>query len=93
MVELEQKFAYSFGKNHIYSPQMAGVLQCDSDYLSRKFGGGEPVKVLAGDIDLSKNSSGIIITDYLADGMMLFNPIKFRSYEDVIGNHDKRAEI
>ena len=93
MVELEQQFTYTFGKNHIYSPQMAGVLECDDDYLSRKFANGGEIKVLAGDIDASRNSSGIIITDYLADAMIVYNPLRFRSYDDVIGNHDKRAMI
>ena len=93
MVELEQQFTYAFGKNHIYSPQMAGVLECDDDYLSRKFANGGEIKVLAGDINDSRNSSGIIITDYLADAMMVFNPYNFRSYDDVIGNHDNRASI
>ena len=93
MVELEQQFSYSFGKNHIYSPQMAGVLECDDGYLSRKFADGGEIKVLAGDINDSRNSSGIIITDYLADAMMVFNPLNFRSYDDVIGNHDRRATI
>jgi hypothetical protein len=93
MVELEQQFSYTFGKNHIYSPQMAGVLQCDNGYLSRRFAGGESIKVLAGDINESRNSSGVIITDYLADAMIVFNPTVFRSYSDVIGTHDARGRI
>ena len=93
MVEVEQQFSYNFGKNHIYSPQMAGVLQCDEDYLSRKFADGEAVRVLAGDINDSKDSSGIIIADYLADAMMVFNPINYRRYEDIIGDVDNRAMV
>ena len=92
-VELENQYTYNFGTKHIYSPQMAGTLVCDEEYLQRKFGKDATLTVLAGDIYDSQYGSGVIITDYLADGMMVYNPLVYKSYEDVLGNQLDRCYI
>ena len=84
MVESEKAFSFNFGTKHIYSPQMPGTLVCDIEYLERQFAKDGELTVLAGDINNSLGGAGVIITDYMADGMMIFNPMEFRSYDDVI---------
>ncbi len=93
VAEREGQYTYNFGKNHIYSPQMPGVLACDEGYLLSKFGVDGELKVLAGDIEPSRTSSAIILTDYLADAMMLYNPIAYHSYEDIIGKIEDRCIV
>ena len=83
-VESEKAFSFNFGSKHIFSPQMPGTLVCDAEYLEKQFGKDGELTVLAGDINNSLGGAGVIITDYMADGMMMFNPMEFRSYDDVI---------
>lgn len=83
-VERETDPGYSFESNSIFSCQMAGTLVCDREYLINKFGVDGKLKVLAGNIGTSENSAEIIITDYLADAMILQNPTLYRSYNDII---------
>lgn len=84
MVEMERSFSFLFGSKHIYSAQMPGTLVCDVEYLTKQFGVDGELNVLAGDINNSLGGAGVIITDYMADAMMLFNPLVFHSYDDVI---------
>ena len=83
--ESEKEGTYTFIHNNIYVDQMAGTLVCDEEYLINKFGVDGQLKVIAGDINASKDSAGIIITDYQAECMMVYNPTKYRRYEDIIG--------
>lgn len=85
LVERETDPSYTFDSNSIFSRQMSGTLACDEEYLISKFGENGELKVLAGNIDASKNSADVILTDYLADAMILYNPTVYRSYADIIG--------
>ena len=91
--ELEQQYPYDFQSKHIYTSQMPGTLVCDEEYLINKFGQNGKLTVLAGNIEDTKNSAALILTDYLADAIMIYNPIKYRSYQDLIGNHENRAMV
>jgi hypothetical protein len=77
---------YDFGTKHIYTSMMAGTLTCDEEYLVRKFGKNGEIPVVAGDLYQSRTDGSIIITDYLADAMIMYNPHLYRNYEDVLGN-------
>ena len=91
MVESETAFSFIFEGKHIYTPQMPGVLVCDLDYLTGKFGNDGELTVLAGDINDCMDGAGVIITDYTADAMMMYNPMNFRSYDDVICSIDDES--
>ena len=75
----------SFGAKHIYTKAMYGTLACDEDYLVRKFGKDGKLNVLAGDPYKTLTEGSIIITDYLADAMLIFNPTLYKTYDDIIG--------
>lgn len=90
-VESENAFVFRFGSKHIFSPQMPGTLVCDIDYLTNKFGKDGSLNVLAGDINDSQSGAGVIITDYMADAMMVFNPTEIRSYDDTIRSYTDEA--
>ena len=89
--ELEFNYVYNFTPKHIYTSQMPGVLVCDEDYLVRKFGENGKLNVLAGRIEDTKTNSSIILTDYLADSLIIFDPLKYKSYQDIIGNLESRC--
>ena len=72
----------TYGYNHIYRSHMGGTLACDEEYLIRRFGVDGELRVLAGDVNASKSSGAIIITDYIADAMMVYN--KMSSYDTLL---------
>lgn len=74
-----------FGTKHIYTKTMFGTLACDEEYLLSKFGVDGKLKVLAGDPYQTLTDGTIIITDYLADAMRIYNPQRYRTYEDILG--------
>ena len=80
--EMEIFLEGTYGYNNIYTSHMGGTLACDEDYLVKQFGIDGEVRVLAGDINLSKISGAIIITDYVADAMLSFNG--FASYDTLL---------
>ncbi len=68
---------------NFYVYETYGVLACTPEYLTRIFGNNGELEVLAGDI--SQPNKGIIITDYVADGIMMGNPKKYPDYSSIIG--------
>lgn len=72
----------------IYIHETYGLLVCDKNYLSQRFGQNGEIVLLAGTIEDSYNA-GILITDYFADSFLFFqqakNDKKYRSYNDLIG--------
>ncbi len=66
-----------------YVYETYGVLSCDREFLTRVFGQNGELEVLAGDI--SQPNRGIIITDYVADGIIFGNPARYPDYESIIG--------
>ena len=68
---------------NFYVYETYGVLACTPEYLTRIFGNNGELEVLAGDI--SQPNKGIIITDYVADGIMMGNPKKYPDYNSIIG--------
>ena len=85
--EQEKTSGYTLPTNNIYTTQMTGTLACDMDYLVNKFGEDGKLTVLAGDIDQSYTDGSVIITDYLADAMLVYNPEYFKNYNDLLGPH------
>ena len=69
-LETEIIYAPTYGYNDIYVNSMGGTLACDEEYLIRQFGVDGELRVLAGDINETKNGGGIIITDYIADAIL-----------------------
>ena len=84
-VEKEYDPPYSFDSSSIFTAQMAGTLVCDMEYLTNKFGIDGELKILAGSLEQATNSYGVIITDYLADAMIYYNPTLYRNYDQIIG--------
>ena len=76
-----------FGTKHIYTKTMFGTLACDEEYLLSKFGDNGDLKVLAGDPYQTLTDGTIIITDYLADAMRVYNPQRYKTYDDILGPH------
>ncbi len=68
---------------NFYVYETYGVLACTPEYLTRIFGNNGELEVLAGDI--SQPNKGIIITDYVADGIIMGNPKKYPDYNSIIG--------
>ncbi len=67
---------------NFYTQRTIGTLNCDEEFLIKKFGINGKLDVLAGDIH--SNIKGHIITDYLADSIMYTNK-KIKNYEELIG--------
>lgn len=69
--------------NAFYIYETYGTLNCDEDFLIRKYGKNGKLDVLAG--NLYNCPYGTIITDYVADSILFFRKDNFSSYEDLIG--------
>ncbi|MBQ9124519.1 MAG: ABC transporter ATP-binding protein [Acholeplasmatales bacterium] len=67
-----------------------GTLQCNLEFLNILFSQNE-VTVLAGDIEEAKNTAGLIITDYIADVLIMLNPTKYEDYNDILGSYNTNA--
>lgn len=70
---------------NFYVYETYGVLACDREFLTNIFGSNGELEVIAG--DLSQPNKGIIITDYVADGIIKSNPKRYPNYESVIGTY------
>ena len=64
-----------------YTSQSNGVLISNLDEISNKANGGRGVEVIYGEI--KENSTGIIITDYLADCIIRYDE-NMKSYQDIV---------
>lgn len=65
-----------------YIQETYGTLLTDEAYLIKLYGKDGKLDVIAGDIH---NTYGVIITDYVADAILLYSPTIYKSYEDIIG--------
>ncbi len=80
--EEETLLDLEFGLKNIFVKNMYGTLACDEQYLIDRFGVDGELKYV-GDIHASKLSGGIIITDYIADAMVLNGK---GSYDKILNN-------
>lgn len=80
-----------YGRNNIYIDKMGGTLACDEEYLIKQFGVDGELRVLAGDINESKNGGGIIITDYVADAILHQNV--FSDYDTILSYNFARNNM
>ena len=69
---------------NFYVYETYGVLACNQVFLADIFGNKGELQVIAGDI--TQPHKGIIITDYVADGIIKYNP-HYDSYESLIGTY------
>ena len=69
---------------NFYVYETYGVLACNQAFLADIFGNNGELQVIAGDI--TQPNKGIIITDYVADGIIKYNP-HYDSYESLIGTY------
>ena len=70
---------------NFYVYETYGVLACNREFLTDIFGTNGELEVIAG--DLSQPNKGIIITDYVADGIMKSNSKRYPDYESIIGTY------
>ena len=65
-----------------------GTLACDKEYLLNKYGVNDNLYYKAKSETFGENcdDGGVIITDYVADSMIVYNPGVYTSYNDLIGN-------
>ncbi len=90
IVETETVTTPVYGRKDIYVNSMGGTLACDEEYLIKQFGVDGELRVLAGDINESKNGGGIIITDYVADAILQKN---LSDYESILSYHFARSNM
>lgn len=90
IVEAETIHTPIYGRKNIYVSNMSGTLACDEEYLVKQFGVDGELRVLAGDINESKNSGGIIITDYVADAILQNG---FSDYESILSYQFTRSNM
>ena len=64
---------------NFYMKESYGTLCCNKEYLEKKFGN---IEVIKGDI----NNKGVIITDYLADSILMHNLYR-NSYDELVGKY------
>lgn len=91
IVETETIHTPVYGRNNIYVGSMGGTLACDEEYLIKQFGTDGELRVLAGDINESKNGGGIIITDYVADAILQQNG--FSDYDLILSYQFTRGSM
>ncbi len=76
---------YILGSNNfqgLYVKAAYGVLKTNKDFLKGVYGDENGnINVLAGTLDINNDDASIVITDYMADALIYFNPTKYVSDE------------
>ena len=75
---------------NFYIQETYGVLQCDIELLKHIFGEDIESRVLAGSLECPNR--GIIITDYVADSIISYNP-KYQDYDSIIGVYHSPEDL
>ena len=70
-----------------YIRETYGTLVCDESFLIDKYGVNGQLYYLAKSDNFIEEDKGIIITDYVADSFLVYNPGVYTSYNDLIGKH------
>lgn len=73
--------------NYVYMSESFGTMVVDDDFLERKFDG---TKYHA--IAKRQDPAGVIITDYVADAMMLYTEYAGQDYESLLGEFVLRTD-
>ena len=76
--------AQSTNFKSFYIQETYGTLVTSEEYLTKIYGKDGELVVLAGDIH---DTYGVIITDYVADAILLYRPTIYSSYEEIIGSY------
>ncbi len=72
--------------DEFYIKETYGVLNCDESFLIDLYGNENNELEYLSYNEVIKDY-GIFISDYVADSMMFYNPKKYQSYEDVLGEY------
>ena len=73
--------------SNFYLQETYGTVVTKESFLKKIY---PDYEVIAGDIN--DKDYGLIITDYIADAMMLYNPYVFTKYEDIIGVYKMKSQ-
>jgi ABC-type multidrug transport system ATPase subunit len=68
-----------------YIAYTLGNLECDEAFLAKKYGVDGKLDIYTGDVEYKK--SGIYITDYVADSILLRGSLGATDYDDLLGNY------
>ena len=67
-----------------YIRETYGTLVCDESFLIDKYGVNGQLYYLAKSDNFIEEDKGIIITDYVADSFLVYNPGVYTSYNDFL---------
>ncbi len=70
--------------NSIYTKESYGTVVCTKEYLEKTFGVNGELQILAG--NLIDKCYGVIIPDFIADGILYGNP-EIASYKSIVGGY------
>ena len=84
-IDLETMPTTASNTSSFYIEETYGTLNCEEEFLIKKYGVNGKLNVLAG--DLYSKSYGTIITDYIADSILFYRSSDYTSYEDIIGEY------
>lgn len=76
--------------DEFYIKETYGVLNCDESFLIDLYGNENNELEYLSYNEVIKDY-GIFISDYVADSMMFYNPKKYQSYEDVLGEYQYKG--
>ena len=76
--------------DEFYIKETYGVLNCDESFLIDLYGNENNELEYLSYNEVIKDH-GIFISDYVADSMMFYNPKKYQSYEDVLGEYQYKG--
>lgn len=71
----------SYFKDYIHMQESFGTMVVDEEFLERKFDGAEYLAVAK-----KQNPAGVIITDYVADAIILYTEWAGQDYESLLGD-------
>lgn len=68
-----------------YIAYTLGNLECDEEFVIKKFGKDGKLDIYTGDVEYKK--SGIYITDYVADAIITLGNLDAKTYDDILGDY------
>ena len=79
------RYNFLYKKTSLYLDETLGTLNCTEEYLTKLFGVDGKLEVVG---DMYDKDYGIIITDYIADALLLY--LKLSSYEELLGEYPSK---
>lgn len=79
----------SLNLEQLFIKESYGVLVCDEQYISQTFFEDQEIEYV---IKANQEKDyGIYITDYIADSMLFYRPLRFKSYNDIVGSYKNES--